>query len=209
MRLTNENARLANELTRARAVNEDLTRSAWIWIRLYEAQLARARQPQTRASNPSMEASPVRDEPHVTLRRTRAARVVQHACGMSVFPEPHAAPVLPAGWPPLSSEDEASVLRACDVFVDACRLRLGSVWDADIEYRVYCLDAEEWRGVCAATLFTTDTPDADGPAMAGRNTRLLAIGQCPEDAVRVAMDFLNWDLEAHGNDWRLAVKTGR
>jgi hypothetical protein len=149
------------------------------------------------------------DEPQVRLRRTRAARVVEHASGVSIFPEPHASPVLPAGWPPLKSEDEASVLRACDGFVDACRLRLGSVWDQTVEYRVYCLDAQEWRGVCAATLFTTEAPDADGPAVAGSNTRLLAIAHCPEDAARVAIEFLNWDLEAYGNDWRLAVKTVR
>jgi hypothetical protein len=141
------------------------------------------------------------------LRRTRAARVVQHSSGVWVFPEPHVAPVLPDGWPPLRSEDEVSVLRACDEFVDACRLRLGSVWEPAVEYRVYCLDAEEWRGVFAATLFRTATLDANRPAVAGRNSRLLAIAQSPEEAARVAVDFLNWDLEAYGNDWRLAVKT--
>jgi hypothetical protein len=149
----------------------------------------------------------VTEDPQVRLRRTRAARVVHHACGVSVFPEPHIAPVLPPGWPPLRNEDAAALLRACDVFADACRLRLGSVWDAAVEYRVYCLESEEWRGVCAATIFTMEAPDADGPAMAGTNTRLLAIAHSPEDAVRIAIDFLNWDLEAYGNDWRLAIKT--
>jgi hypothetical protein len=150
----------------------------------------------------------VNDQPQVRLRRTRAARVVQHPCGVSVFPEPHVSPVLPPGWPPLESEDELAVLRACDVFADACRLRLGSVCDPATEYRVYCLDAEEWRGVCAATLFTTTAPEADGLALAGRNIRLLSIAHRPEDAARVAIDFLNWDLEAYGDDWRLAVKAG-
>jgi hypothetical protein len=57
LRLNNENARLADELARLRARNEDLTTSAYIWIRLYEALLARARQPQTRASFTSTEGS--------------------------------------------------------------------------------------------------------------------------------------------------------
>jgi hypothetical protein len=57
LRLTNENARLADELVRARATTEDLTKSTDIWIRLYEALLARARRPPTLASNPSMEVS--------------------------------------------------------------------------------------------------------------------------------------------------------
>jgi hypothetical protein len=45
--------------------------------------------------------------------------------------------------------------------------------------------------------------------MAGTNTRLLAIAHSPDDAVRIAIDFLNWDLEAYGNDWRLAIKRAR
>jgi hypothetical protein len=150
----------------------------------------------------------VSDEERVRLRRTRAARVVQHSTGVSVFPEPYAAPVLPPGWAPLASEDETSVLSACDGRPDACRLRLGSVWDPAIEYRVYCLEDEEWRGVCAATLFTTGKPDAEPPRPGG-NTRLLGIAPAPVDAARIAIDFLNWDLEADGNDWRVAVKMVR
>jgi hypothetical protein len=55
LRLTGENARLADELARARVTNEDLLRSTEIWIRLYEAQLGRARRPQTQASPASTE----------------------------------------------------------------------------------------------------------------------------------------------------------
>jgi hypothetical protein len=42
LQLTAENARLTEELARARVRNQDLTQSAELWIRLYEAQLARA-----------------------------------------------------------------------------------------------------------------------------------------------------------------------
>lgn len=42
LRLNSENAMLRDELARERALNEDLSRSAAMWIRLYEEQLARA-----------------------------------------------------------------------------------------------------------------------------------------------------------------------
>lgn len=145
------------------------------------------------------------NEQPIQLRRTRAARVVQHKHGVTAYPEPYRTPVLPAGWPPLDPEDEASVLLACDEFGAACRLRLRSLWDTG-EFRVYCLDSDEWRGVCAATFFTLESTDSDDvPRNAGRNTRLLAVAHTPQEAARVALDFLNWDLEADGADWRLTL----
>lgn len=42
LQLSSENARLTEELARARVRNQDLMQSAEIWIRLYETQLARA-----------------------------------------------------------------------------------------------------------------------------------------------------------------------
>lgn len=42
LRLSSENATLRNELAREQTLNEDLSRSAALWIRLYEEQLARA-----------------------------------------------------------------------------------------------------------------------------------------------------------------------
>jgi hypothetical protein len=146
----------------------------------------------------------VKDE-QVSLRRRRAARVVEHSQGVTAYPEPHDAPVLPNGWAPLDPRDEAAVLSACDEFPGACRLRLRSLWEAHSEFRVYCLDAEAWRGVCAATLFTADSIEPDAGHPHGHNTRLLAIAHSPQDAARVAMDFLNWDLEADGSDWRLSL----
>jgi hypothetical protein len=147
----------------------------------------------------------VSDDQNIRLRRKREVRVVEAPGGVTVYPEPHAAPVLPPGWPPLDAEDTASVLRACDAFQDACRLRLGSVWDAAAEYRVYCLEADGWRGVCVATLFVVRAAE-NGRAAEARNTRLLAIAHAPEDAARIAVDFLNWDLEADGTGWRLSLE---
>jgi hypothetical protein len=42
LRLNAENAALRDELAAQRMVNEDLSQSAAMWIRLYEVQLARA-----------------------------------------------------------------------------------------------------------------------------------------------------------------------
>jgi len=136
--------------------------------------------------------------PGPEIRRRRAVRLVDHAGQMKVYPEPHDAPVLPAGWAPLDRDDQEAVLNACDEHPAACRLRLGSPWDPATEYRVYTLDTATWKGVCAATIYTA----ANGLT---RNARLLAIAPDPLVAARIAIDFLNWDLEAEGAVWRLSV----
>ena len=130
----------------------------------------------------------------VRLRRTRSARVVEHPGGVTAYPEPHATPLLPHGWAPLGPSDQAAVLHACDDAGEACRLRLGSVWEAGSEYRVYSLDGAMWGGVHVATVYQS-----------GRNRRLLAVASRPEDAARIALDFVNWDLDAVGTGWRLGL----
>jgi hypothetical protein len=147
----------------------------------------------------------VTEDQTIRLRRKRTARLMEDPLGVTVYPEPHTTPVLPPGWPRLDAADETAVLQACDAFADACRLRLGSVWDRAGEYRVYCLKVEAWRGVCAATLFATELSAGDNPEHAGRNTRLLSIAHSFEGAARIALDFVNWDLEAEGSSWRLAL----
>lgn len=133
----------------------------------------------------------------VRLRAKPGARVVENPAGITAYPQPHPVPVLPDGWAPLEPDDESAVLTACDEAADACRLRLGSVWDSGTEYRVYCLEGATWAGIHAATLYSC-----------GRNTCLLAVTHQPEGAARIAVDFGNWDLEAAGASWRLAL-TGR
>jgi hypothetical protein len=145
----------------------------------------------------------------IRLRRTRSARVVAHRHGVTAYPEPYRTPVLPPGWPPLDPADEKSVLLACDELPESCGLRLRSLWDAASEFRVYCLGSDAWRGVCAATLFTIDRADTEEEDGTGRNTRLLAVAHKPEEAARVALDFLNWDLEADASDWRLTLTPAR
>jgi hypothetical protein len=137
----------------------------------------------------------------VMLRRTRSARIVEHAGGISVYPEPHATPVLPAGWAPLTPAEQESLLRACDEQPSACRLRLGSLWEAESEYRVYCLGGEMWGGGCVATVHTRLAGEAGGSA----NLRLLAFARSAAEAAAVAGDFLNWELEADAAEWRVSL----
>ena len=140
----------------------------------------------------------------IRLRRTRAVRVVEHSGEVSVYPEPHTLPVLPKGWAPLGPIEQSALLEACDARPNACRLRLGSVWDPRSEYRVYCLN-DQWAGACAATIFDAELNDA---GTVGRNTRLLGVAITLDRAVRLAVDFVNWDLAADGVDWRLCISAG-
>jgi hypothetical protein len=144
------------------------------------------------------------DEVGPEPRRARNVRLVEDARGVSVYPEPHTAPVLPGGWAPLDRADQDAVLRACDGNPQTCRLRLGSPWDAAIEYRVYLLDVDDWQGICTATVFTSAPQVSHGHAE-GANVRLLAIARDVQGAARIAVDFLNWDLEAEGLHWRLSI----
>jgi hypothetical protein len=139
----------------------------------------------------------------IRLRRTPAVRVVERPGGMAVFPEPHTQPVLPKGWAPLGPIEQSALLEACDLNPGACRLRLGSLWDMRSEYRVYCLDGQ-WAGACAATMFDVDFEASAG----GRNTRLIGVGVTLDRAVGLALDFVNWDLEADGAPWRLTLALG-
>ena len=143
--------------------------------------------------------------PPPEVRPAKRVRLVEHSKGISVYPEPYHVPVLPNGWAPLDRSDQDAVLNACDTHPHACRLRLGSPWDPATEYRVYLLDADAWHGVCTATVFSTAPPGASRDDRPGCNTRLLAIARDVPSAVRVAIDFLNWDLEAEGAHWRLTL----
>ena len=42
-----------------------------------------------------------------------------------------------------------------------------------------------------------------------QDARLLAVAHTPQEAARVALDFMNWDLEADGADWRLTLTPAR
>ena len=109
-------------------------------------------------------------------------------------------PVLPRGWAPLTPEQQAAVLAACDAAPDRVMFRLGSLSELDVDYRVYCLNTEIWAGLCVATRCLDG-----GQAPTGSNRELLGLGFHVADAVRIALEPFNRDLEAHVEPWRLAV----
>jgi len=138
----------------------------------------------------------------VGVRRSRFVRLVEHGGSVVAFPEPHRTPVLPAGWAPLTPDQVDAVLRACDTAPECVAFRVGSVWDPTVDYRVYALTNRDWAGLCVACACSV----GEGRMHAPQNHRLLGLGHDTPHAVRIALDFFNWDLEAYGAGWRLGVQ---
>jgi hypothetical protein len=78
---------------------------------------------------------------------------------------------------------------------------VGSPWDPSFEYRVYQLQTDLWGGLAVAVRSSNEESD-----LAARR-QLLGLARETLHAVRIAVDFFNWDLEAHGQQWRLAVSS--
>jgi hypothetical protein len=138
----------------------------------------------------------------VAVRPARRVRLIEHRGVVVAYPEPHRTPVLPAGWAPLSRDQEEAVQRACDAAPDCLIFKLGSLWEPGCEYRVYRLATEQWAGLSVVCKFAA--PDQGSPA--GCNRQLLGLDWDAIAALGIATDFFNWDLEAHGQSWRLTVQ---
>ena len=139
-------------------------------------------------------------ESTIGVRPARGVRLIENGGRVVAYPEPHRTPVLPRGWAPLSRDQQEAVLNACDGAADCLVFRLGSVWEPGCEYRVYRLTSELWAGLSIAA---KATPPEAGQTAANR--RLLGLAWESLNAVRIAVDFFNWDLEARGQPWRLSV----
>jgi hypothetical protein len=138
----------------------------------------------------------------IGVRPARRVRLIEHRGVVMAYPEPHRTPVLPSGWAPLSRDQQEAVQRACDAAPECLIFKLGSLWEPGCEYRVYRLTTEQWAGLSVVCKFVADgRKGADGPC----NGQLLGLAWEPLAALRIATDFFNWDLEAHGQSWRLAV----
>ena len=133
---------------------------------------------------------------HIGVRPARDVRLIEKEGRVVAYPEPHRTPVLPAGWAPLSREQQDAVLGACDAAPEAMMFRLGSLWEPAAEYRVYRLANELWGGLSIVA-----------KAVGQANRQLLGLAWDTRHAVTVAVDFFNWDLEAHGQAWRLDVRS--
>jgi hypothetical protein len=135
-------------------------------------------------------------KPTVNVRPARDVRLIEKEGRVVAYPEPHRTPVLPAGWAPLSREQQDAVLGACDASPESMMFRLGSLWEPGAEYRVYRLANELWGGLSIVA-----------KAVGQANRQLLGLAWDTRQAVIVAVDFFNWDLEAHGQAWRLDVRS--
>jgi hypothetical protein len=140
----------------------------------------------------------------IEVRPARGVRLIEQGGNVVAYPEPHRTPVLPAGWAPLSREQQQAVLSACDAAPDCLLFRLGSLWDTGAEYRVYRLANELWGGLSVVTKSADWT---ESPGAAAPNEHLIGLAWDGLRAVRIAVDFFNWDLEARGQSWRLGVTT--
>ena len=144
----------------------------------------------------------------VGVRPARRVRLIEHAGVIVAYPEPHRTPVLPPGWAPLSREQQEAVQRACDAAPECLIFKLGSLWEPGCEYRVYRLATEQWAGLSVVCKFAGAEPrwtEAPGQQSGPCNGQLLGLAWEPLAALRIATDFFNWDLEAHGQTWRLGV----
>jgi hypothetical protein len=147
----------------------------------------------------------------VGVRPARRVRLIEHGGVVVAYPEPHRTPVLPPGWAPLSRDQQEAVQRACDAAPECLIFKLGSLWEPGCEYRVYRLATEQWAGLSVVCKFAGGDarPRADSFGMhqpdGPCNGQLLGLALEPLAALRIASDFFNWDLEAHGQDWRLSV----
>ena len=142
--------------------------------------------------------------PYVDVRSSRTVRLIDHGGSVTAYPEPHRTPVLPSGWAPLTREQQDAVLQACDGAPRSVVFRIGSLWDPEAEYRAYRLTGEHWAGLWVASRFVTTAHDDPG-APSGENRQLLGLGPDAPHVTQLIVDFFNWDLEAHGERWRLSV----
>jgi hypothetical protein len=142
--------------------------------------------------------------PYSDLRPTRRVRLIDQGGSVIAYPEPYRTPVLPAGWAPLTREQQDAVLQACDAAPHCAVFRVGSLWDPDAEYRVYRLTDEHWAGLWVACRYVTTAHEAPGSS-SGENRQLLGLGTDAAHAIQLTVGFFNWDLEAHGEHWRLTA----
>ena len=138
------------------------------------------------------------------IRPATGVRLVEQGGKVRGFPEPRHTPVLPAGWAPLSREQQDAVLTACEAAPGTIVMRLGSLWEPGAEYRVYRLTNELWGGLSVITKALSPA-EGDSGRMSAASIQLLGLAWGTPTAVRIALDFFNWDLEAQGQEWRLEI----
>jgi hypothetical protein len=119
---------------------------------------------------------------------------------VSVRPAVRQAPVLPAGWAPLTADQQAAVLQACDRTPGALVFRVGAS-NPHVEFRVYRLD-EGWAGLCVATLY-----EASADGFPAANRELIALASSDDQAVAIVVARVNTEIRAVGGTFGVALST--
>jgi hypothetical protein len=98
-------------------------------------------------------------------------------------------PALPAGWAPLTPDEQEHLLAACDRAPKSIVFCLTSAWTGDAEYRAYRLSDDTWAGLWVAAVWSRS------PRRYGRR-QLLAVGHDPRRVVATAIQCFSDRLES-------------
>ena len=96
-------------------------------------------------------------------------------------------PVLPGAWAPLTEEEQAAVLSACERCDGGLLMRLAAPVEALEEYRVYRLSGD-WPNLVVVSRATLVRSKGDGSAIV-RNTECLGVANTAEEGIRLAIGF--------------------
>ena len=94
-------------------------------------------------------------------------------------------PVLPGAWAPLTGEEQAAVLSACERCDNGLLMRLAAPVEALEEYRVYRLSGD-WPNLVVVSRATLVRPKGYGSAIV-RNTECLGVANTAEEGIRLAV----------------------
>ena len=100
--------------------------------------------------------------------------------------------VLPAGWAPLSDDEQEHLLAACERAPESIVFCLTSAWTGDSEYRAYRLSDETWAGLWVAALWT-------GRGKHRSTRELLAVGHDPRRVVATAIQRFSDQLDSRSH----------
>jgi hypothetical protein len=144
----------------------------------------------------SMDSQQTADRHGAHAARSPRGRVQPGTVAVPRVPRP--SPVLPAGWAPLTRDQQAAVLQACDRAPSALVFRAGAA-TAAVEYRVYRLD-DVWAGLCVVSV--CDTP---GNGLPHANRELLGLASADAEAVALVLTRVNAELQAAGRAFKLEL----
>ncbi len=101
-------------------------------------------------------------------------------------------PVLPGAWAPLTDEEQAAVLAACERCDSGLLMRLAAPEEPREEYRVYRLSGD-WPNLVVVARATLVEPSGYGSPIV-RNTEFLGVAKTAEEGIRLAISVYRSEL---------------